>query len=30
LEREEKCRYANGLGMLELDGKKYEFKKEKG
>jgi hypothetical protein len=29
LEREEKCQYANGLGILELDGKRYELKTER-
>jgi hypothetical protein len=29
LEREEICRYAKGLGILELDGKGYELKTER-
>jgi hypothetical protein len=29
LEREEKCQYANGLGILELDGKGYGLKIER-
>jgi hypothetical protein len=29
LKREEKCRYANGLGILKLGGMRYEFKTER-
>jgi hypothetical protein len=29
LERGRECRYANGLGILELDGKRCELKKQK-
>jgi hypothetical protein len=29
LEREDKYRYANGLGILELDGKRCELKTER-
>jgi hypothetical protein len=29
LERGRECRYANGLGILELDGKRFELKTER-
>jgi hypothetical protein len=29
LERGRECRYANGLGIPELDGERFEFKKRK-
>jgi hypothetical protein len=29
LERDEKRRYVNGLGILELDGKRYALKAER-